>query len=120
MYYQPKADAVTRRIVGLEGLIRWRSPDLGLVSPAEFIPLMEETGMILDVGAWVLERAARDQRRWSDGGVHLRVAVNVSAIQLRQRDFVTAVKQALLNGRTPPCTDRWRCFGPGRGPWRCR
>jgi PAS domain S-box-containing protein/diguanylate cyclase (GGDEF)-like protein len=105
LYYQPKADTVTRRIVGLEGLIRWRSPDLGLVPPAEFIPLMEETGMILDVGAWVLERAARDQRRWSDRGILLRVAVNVSAIQLRQRDFVPAVKQALLNGLTPPRID---------------
>ena len=105
LYYQPKADTVTRRIVGLEGLIRWRSPDLGLVPPAQFIPLMEETGMILEVGAWVLERAARDQRRWSDGGIPLRVAVNVSAIQLRQRDFVPAVKQALLKGLTPPCID---------------
>jgi len=106
LYYQPKADAVSRRIVGLEALIRWRSPDLGLVSPGEFIPLMEETGMILEVGDWVLHRAARDQRKWSDDGIGpLRIAVNVSAIQLRQRDFVAGVRQALLHCDTPNGVD---------------
>ena len=73
-------------------------PELGLVPPAKFIPLMEETGMILEVGAWVLQRASLDRRRWADQGFGpLRVAGNVSAIQLRQRNFVQSVEQAIVN-----------------------
>jgi EAL domain-containing protein (putative c-di-GMP-specific phosphodiesterase class I) len=90
----------------LEALIRWQSPELGLVPPAKFIPLMEETGMILDVGAWVLQRASLDRRRWADKGFgQLRVAVNVSAIQLRQRNFVQLVEQAIVNDVTPTGID---------------
>jgi EAL domain-containing protein (putative c-di-GMP-specific phosphodiesterase class I) len=89
LFYQPKIDTESRRIVGLEALIRWQNPDLGLVPPAQFIPLMEQTGMILDVGAWALQRAAADHLRWADLRLKPpRVAVNVSAIQLRQRNFV--------------------------------
>ncbi len=106
LYYQPKVDTATRSMVGLEALIRWQSPDLGLVPPAKFIPLMEETGMILDVGAWVLQRAALDHRRWIEQGFkRLRVAVNVSAVQLRQRDFVQRVQEAILNGVAPTGID---------------
>jgi PAS domain S-box-containing protein/diguanylate cyclase (GGDEF)-like protein len=106
LYYQPKVDTATRGIVGLEALIRWQSPELGLVPPAKFIPLMEETGMILDVGAWVLQRASLDRRRWADKGFgQLRVAVNVSAIQLRQRNFVQLVEQAIVNDVTPTGID---------------
>jgi PAS domain S-box-containing protein/diguanylate cyclase (GGDEF)-like protein len=106
LYYQPKVDSLTRRIVGLEALIRWQSRELGLVSPAKFIPLMEETGMILEVGAWVMQRAALDHRRWVEQGFGpLRVAVNVSAIQLRQRDFMQAVEQAIRGGVTPAGID---------------
>ena len=96
LHYQPKIDASARSIVGLEALIRWQSPEFGLVPPAKFIPLMEETGMILEVGAWALQRAALDLRRWTEQGFGpLRVAVNVSAIQLRQAEFVQAVQQAV-------------------------
>ena len=106
LYYQPKVDTATRSIVGLEALIRWQSPELGLVPPAKFIPLMEETGMILDVGAWVLQRASLDHRRWTEQGfAPLRVAVNFSAIQLRQRDFVQAVEQAILEDVKPTGID---------------
>src|ERR1700681_2475756 len=80
LHYQPKGELETRRIVGVEALMRWQSPDLGLVPPLRFIPLLEETGMILDVGAWALRRAALDHRQWL--GQHLvapRIAVNVSA-----------------------------------------
>jgi PAS domain S-box-containing protein/diguanylate cyclase (GGDEF)-like protein len=106
LYYQAKVNTATRSVVGLEALIRWRSPELGLVPPVKFIPLMEETGMILEVGAWVLQRAALDHRRWTEQGIGpLRVAVNVSAIQLRQRDFVQAVQQALREGVTPSGID---------------
>jgi PAS domain S-box-containing protein/diguanylate cyclase (GGDEF)-like protein len=106
LLYQPKIDAASRRIIGLEALIRWQSRQLGLVSPAKFIPLMEETGMILDVGAWALQRAALDHRKWAEIGLGpLRVAVNVSAIQLRQRDFVQAVESAIRDGLAPTGID---------------
>jgi PAS domain S-box-containing protein/diguanylate cyclase (GGDEF)-like protein len=106
LFYQPKVDTATRSIVSLEALIRWRSPELGLVPPARFIPLMEETGMIVEVGAWVLQRAALDHRRWTEQGIApLRVAVNVSAIQMRQRDFVRAVQDAILEGVVPTGID---------------
>jgi EAL domain-containing protein (putative c-di-GMP-specific phosphodiesterase class I) len=102
LHYQPKVDLDTRRIVGLEALIRWASPDLGLVPPMKFIPLMEETGLILDVGLWALRQAALDRKRWLDQGVAApRVAVNVSAVQLRKADFVATVEAALRHGADP-------------------
>ncbi|MEW6688852.1 MAG: PAS domain S-box protein [Pseudomonadota bacterium] len=106
LHYQPKFDTESRRIAGLEALIRWQSPELGLVPPGRFIPLMEETGMILDVGAWALQRASLHYRRWTEAGLKPpRVAVNVSAIQLRQRDFVQAVEEAILEGVAPTGID---------------
>ncbi len=106
LHYQPKVDTATRRVVGVEALIRWQSPELGLVSPAKFIPLMEETGMILEVGTWALQRAARDHRLWTELGLGpLRVAVNVSAIQLRQGDFVSVVEAAIREGLAPSGID---------------
>ena len=106
LHYQPKVDSVTRAVLGVEALIRWQSPELGLVPPAQFIPLTEETGMILEVGAWALRRAALDQRNWAAQGFgSLRVAVNVSAIQLRQRDFVRSVQHAIAEGTSPSSID---------------
>jgi diguanylate cyclase (GGDEF)-like protein len=106
LYYQPKVDLVHRRIAGVEALIRWKSPELGLVPPAQFIPLLEETGMILGVGAWVLKRAVLDHRHWLALGVSApRIAVNVSVSQLRRRDFVAVVKNAIGDGTTRPGID---------------
>ena len=106
LHYQPKVDLITRRIVGLEALIRWQSPELGLVPPIKFIPLMEETGLILDVGAWALKQATLDHRRWVEQGLQTpRVAVNVSPIQLRRRDFVGAVERAIMGGVAPTGID---------------
>jgi diguanylate cyclase (GGDEF)-like protein len=102
LHYQPKVDLETRSIVGVEALIRWQSPELGLVPPLKFIPLLEETGLILEVGAWALKRAARDHRAWLEQGLKApRVAVNVSPIQLRQRNFVSLVESAILEGMAP-------------------
>ena len=96
LHYQTKVDIETRRIVGVEALIRWQSPELGLVLPAKFIPVMEETGMILDAGAWALKRAAQDRARWREQRADApRIAVNISAIQLRKPDFVATVERAL-------------------------
>jgi len=106
LYYQPKVDLETRSILGVEALIRWRSPELGLVPPMDFIPLLEETGLILQVGSWALRRAASDHRSWVEQGLKpLRVAVNVSPIQLRQRDFVRIVEQAIMEGVAPVAID---------------
>jgi diguanylate cyclase (GGDEF)-like protein len=106
LYYQPKVELETRAVVGVEALIRWNSPDKGLVPPLHFIPLLEETGLILQVGAWALSRAARDHRAWVEQKLKPpRVAVNVSAIQLRQRDFVGVVEQAIIDGVAPTAID---------------
>jgi EAL domain-containing protein (putative c-di-GMP-specific phosphodiesterase class I) len=96
----------TRGIVGVEALIRWQSPELGLVPPNDFIPLLEETGLILQVGAWALARAAADHRGWVERKLAApRVAVNVSQIQLRRRDFVRALQQAIAGGVAPTGID---------------
>jgi diguanylate cyclase (GGDEF)-like protein len=96
LHYQPKVELEGRRVVGLEALIRWQSPELGLVPPLRFIPLLEETGLILEVGSWALRRAALEHRHWLEGGLRPpKIAVNVSAIQLRQRDFVRIVQESI-------------------------
>jgi len=106
LHYQPKVDLDTRRIVGLEALLRWHSPQLGTVAPAHFIPRLEQSGMILDVGGWVLRRALLDQRSWIASGLPaLRIAVNVSPMQLRQRDFVSLVLEAIAPAAEPPLID---------------
>jgi len=106
LHYQPKVDLDHRGIVGVEALIRWQSPELGLVPPGRFIPLLEETGLILPVGSWALTRAAIDHRAWVEQKLKApRVAVNVSQIQLRQRDFVPVVEQAIIDGVAPTGID---------------
>jgi diguanylate cyclase (GGDEF)-like protein len=106
LHYQPKVDLDGRRIAAVEALIRWQSPELGLVYPSQFIPLLEDTGMILDVGAWVLGQAVRDHRHWVVQGVSApRVAVNVSVSQLHRRDFVAVVTQAMGTVTVPPAID---------------
>ena len=102
LHYQPKIDLDTRALVGLEALIRWNSPERGLVPPARFIPMLEESGLILEVGSWAFRRAMLDQALWASEGVPLpRVAVNVSSIQLRQPNFVEMVQQAVGPGADP-------------------
>lgn len=92
LHYQPKIEIASGRVSGLEALIRWQDPESGLVLPAHFIPLLEETGLILEAGNWALGRALADHRHWVQIGCRPpRVAVNVSAIQLRRRDFVDLV-----------------------------
>jgi diguanylate cyclase (GGDEF)-like protein/PAS domain S-box-containing protein len=106
LHYQPKVDSETGAIVGLEALIRWQSPELGLVPPVQFIPLLEQTGLILQVGNWALRRAALDHRAWSERGLKApRIAVNVSPIQMRQRNFVAVVEQAIREGLAPTGID---------------
>ena len=106
LHYQPKVDLESRRIEGVEALIRWQSPELGLVPPMDFIPLLEETGMILEAGAWAMRRAALDHRGWVERGLAApRISVNVSAIQLRKPDFVQTVQAALAEDAANPGLD---------------
>ena len=96
LFYQPKVELATRRLRGVEALIRWQSPERGLVPPAKFIPLMEETGLIVEVGAWALRQASLDRSRWLEKRLSApRVAVNVSIVKLRRDDFVRVVSNVL-------------------------
>ncbi|MBD9391502.1 EAL domain-containing protein [Acidovorax sp. ACV01] len=96
LHYQPKVSLWDGKITGMEALIRWNDPDAGLVSPAVFIPVLEKTGLIIDVGQWVLQRAIQDYERWrSQGLAPSRIAVNVSAVQIRRSEFSSVLKTCL-------------------------
>jgi diguanylate cyclase (GGDEF)-like protein/PAS domain S-box-containing protein len=96
LHYQPRIELKSGKICGLEALIRWAHPERGLVPPGEFIPILEDTGLILEVGRWALRRAAQEHAAWRAAGLSPpRLAVNVSVIQLRQRSFVEDVQTAL-------------------------
>jgi diguanylate cyclase (GGDEF)-like protein/PAS domain S-box-containing protein len=106
LHYQAKIVIETRHVAGVEALIRWQSPELGLVPPNKFISLMEDTGMIVEVGAWALRQAMLDRTRWSERGVRApRVAVNVSAVQIRRHDFVESIAEILRLGGVDPGID---------------
>ena len=96
IHYQPQVDFMTGRIVGAEALLRWRRPGIGLVSPAEFVPLLEETGLVVPVGEWVLREACRQAKRWQDEGLcPVRMAVNLSGRQFEEGDINSVVMHAL-------------------------
>jgi diguanylate cyclase (GGDEF)-like protein len=102
LHYQPKVNVISRRIEGVEALIRWRDPQSGLVSPAAFLPALESSGLILEVGAWVIRRAALDCQQWLRAGMApVRIAVNISPAQLRRPDFVETFLGALSGWATP-------------------
>jgi diguanylate cyclase (GGDEF)-like protein/PAS domain S-box-containing protein len=98
VYYQPQVSADSEDLVGMEALIRWEHPELGMISPGFFIPLAEETGLIVSIGEWVLRQACVDTRRWRDRfGLPLRISVNLSALQLRQPNLTEVVRRALVD-----------------------
>jgi diguanylate cyclase (GGDEF)-like protein len=105
VYYQPKIHVGTRRVAGLEALIRWLDPERGLVPPGEFIPIAEESGLIEQIGQWVLEESCRQNRLWqAQGFPPVRASVNVSARQFRNRNFVASVADTLARTGLDP---RW-------------
>jgi len=96
LHYQPKVNIATGQLAGAEALIRWNDPVTGLVPPARFIPILEETGLIYEVGRWALHKAIQDYLRWFRAGLAaMPIAVNVSPQQLRHRDFVADIKLAI-------------------------
>ena len=97
LHYQPQLDLQERAIIGIEALVRWNSPENGLVPPAKFIPVAEESGLIVRIGAWVLREACRQAKAWQDAGLPpLVMAVNLSAIQFRRLDLINTVIDALV------------------------
>ena len=103
LHFQPKVDLIQGRITGMEALLRWQRTDDALVNPAEFIPMLEETGLIIEVGEWVLRESCRVARSWLDEGHDsIVMAVNVSARQFRQLDFVDKVYHILDETGLPP------------------
>jgi diguanylate cyclase (GGDEF)-like protein/PAS domain S-box-containing protein len=102
LHYQPVFDRSRRRYVSVEALLRWRDPVRGIVPPVEFIGLAEETGMIIPIGAWALRTACKQLREWQDQGLGLHMAVNISAVQLQQRDFADVVRAAIADSGIEP------------------
>lgn len=103
LHYQPQIDLKTGRIIGMEALLRWHHPEIGLVSPSQFIPLAEETGLICDIGEWVLRTACTQNRLWQLAGLPpLRIAVNLSARQFQQPNLVQTITQILQENQLEP------------------
>ena len=103
VYYQPQVDAASGALVGLEALARWQSPQIGIVSPEQFIPLAEETGLIHELGQLILRAACAQGKRWIDDGIRpMRIGVNISAHQLRRADFVDVIQGGLRDTGFPP------------------
>lgn len=103
LFYQPQVMLESGKIISAEALIRWQHPQLGLISPQEFIPMAEDTGLIVPIGKWVLENACRQTRLWHDSGLPpIGVSVNVSRVQLRDGNFIHTVNQILEQTRLEP------------------
>jgi diguanylate cyclase (GGDEF)-like protein len=102
LYFQPKIDARSGKVTAAEALLRWNHPQLGLVLPGQFVPLAERTGLIGPLGDWVIEAACRQARAWRDKGLRMRVAINLSAYQMRQDDIVDRIIEALKRHRIRP------------------
>ena len=107
LHYQPQVELESGRIVGMEALIRWRHPELGMVPPGRFVPIAEETGLIVQIGAWVMRTACAQNKAWQDAGLpRLRVAVNLSARQFGASDLIDSLEAALQDtGLAPDCLE---------------
>ncbi|NOQ62882.1 MAG: EAL domain-containing protein [Methyloprofundus sp.] len=96
VFYQPQIQVSSGKIIGMEALLRWPHPEIGMISPADFIPLTEETGLIIPIGEWILEQACRQNKAWQDQGLMtIPVSVNLSGVQFRQRNLLNTVQGVL-------------------------
>ena len=102
LFFQPKVDARSGKITAAEALLRWNHPTRGMVMPGNFIPLAERSGLIGPLGNWVIEAACKQARAWRDKGLRMRVAINLSAYQMRQDDIAERIAEALARHRIHP------------------
>ncbi len=102
LFYQPKVNMQTGEVLGAEGLLRWRHPERGILAPAQFLPLIEDHPMMLDIGRWVLRTALDQIAQWQAQGHRMVVSINVSSLELRQPDFVLQLQEALAEFPTVP------------------
>ncbi len=103
LHYQPQVDIESKKVVGLEALVRWQDPEIGLVPPSYFIPVAEETGLIIPLDTWVLQTACQQNKLWQKAGLPpVRISVNLSAMQFSQPTFVSDIKQVLLETGLEP------------------
>lgn len=103
LYYQPQVDIQHRRMVGVEALIRWNHPELGIISPSSFIPLAEESGLIKIIGEWALRTACRQHQRWLEQSLPpIRIGVNLSSMQFKDQDWVNTIENVLKEGTIAP------------------
>src|SRR5262249_33634341 len=102
LHWQPMVNVVERTLVGVEGLVRWNHPEMGLVHPDAFIALAEDTGLTVPLGEWVLAEACRQQRAWSDAGQTFRVSVNISGQHLRGPGLVDTVRKVIRDTGADP------------------
>lgn len=107
VYFQPQVELASRRIIGAEALVRWQHPENGMISPVDFIPMAEETGLIVSIGEWVLRQSCLQARQWQVAGYPpMRISVNMSARQFRQKDLVPMVRRILQEtGLSPEYLD---------------
>ncbi len=104
LYYQPRVNTISGECTGFEALLRWKHPERGFLSPLDFIPLLEETGLIVPVSEWVLRTACTQNKKWQqDGYVPVRVAVNISATSFRQKNMIKVVDETLRKTGLKPC-----------------
>jgi diguanylate cyclase (GGDEF)-like protein/PAS domain S-box-containing protein len=102
LYYQPQISISSGQIIGAEALLRWHHPELGMISPGEFIPIAESSGQIIEIGEWVLRTAIGQTKEWMDSGfAPMIIAVNISALQFRQKNLLTLVTDILENAQFP-------------------
>jgi len=107
LYYQPKIDAESLQVTAAEALLRWNHPQRGFVSPAVFVPLAEQHDLMGELGRWVIEEACREADRWREGGLRMRVAVNISGAQMRDDGLVDHILTTLAQRKLPP--ERFTC-----------
>lgn len=100
--YQPKLELMTGEIYGVEALVRWKHPELGIIAPTEFIPIVEESGLISNFGSWILNEACKQNKKWHESGIRIKMAVNVSALQFEDANFVETVRHVLSRHQLPP------------------
>lgn len=102
VYYQPQIDSLTGKVMGVEALLRWLHPEVGMVSPLKFIPLAEEQGLIVPIGEWVLEQACAHGKAWHDSGMQFRIGVNIAGQQIMHESLLPTVKRVIMETGIDP------------------